>query len=93
MSHRPSQLKLRLIFVVWCRENELSVIPEEIFQKHIAAVLRVDPWFRSKSKSVARSSGCQNGFRSLALRRVGQFALTRHLVDRNGAVGVAESKG
>lgn len=79
-------------FAVWCRENELPVIPEEIFRKHIAAVLRVDPWFRSKSKSILRESGCQNGFRSLALKRASQVALQEHFLDRNGAVGVADSK-
>jgi Poxvirus D5 protein-like len=79
-------------FAVWCRENELPVIPEEIFRKHIAAVLRVDPWFRSRSKSILRESGCQNGFRSLALKRASQVALQEHFLDRNGAVGVADSK-
>jgi subtilisin family serine protease len=41
----------------------------QVFQKNICAVLRADPWFRSKSKSVVRAPGFQNGFRSLALRR------------------------
>ena len=67
--------ELYCAFAVRCRENELPNVPEEVFQKHIAAVLRVEPWFRSKSKSVVRESGCQNGFRSLAFRRPVQIAV------------------
>jgi hypothetical protein len=79
-------------FIAWCRENELSVIPEEIFQKHIGAVLRVDPWFRPKSKSIVREPGCQNGFRSLALRMTSHAAVRQCDSVLNGAVGVADSK-
>lgn len=67
--------ELYYAFAVWCRESELPSLPEEVFQKHIASVLRVEPWFRSKSKSIVRESGCQNGFRSLALRRPVRIAV------------------
>jgi hypothetical protein len=52
----------------YCHANELPVVPKDVFQKLMPVVLLGPPWHRAKSKSVARPSGCQNGFRSLTLR-------------------------
>jgi len=75
-------------FIAWCRENELPVLPEVVFQQNIPVILRTEPWFRSKSKSVTRASGFQNGFRSLRLWSAGQISPSQNSFDRNGAVGV-----
>lgn len=75
-------------FVTWCRDNELLAMPKEVFQKNISPVLRVEPWFRARSQSVIRATGCQNGFRSLALRRAVAVSSPMRGFARRGAVGV-----
>lgn len=79
-------------FVAWCRDNELLAMPKEVFQKNIPAVLRVEPWFRARSQSVVRETGCQNGFRSLALRRSVVVSSPMRGFVRSGAVGVRTRK-
>jgi hypothetical protein len=55
-------------FMRYCRERELPVLPKGVFQQLIVRVMKESPWHRSKSKSVTRLTGAQNGFRGIALR-------------------------
>jgi len=79
--------ELYVAFVAYCHTHELPLIPEVVFQKNISVILRTGPWFRSKSKSVVRAAGNQNGFRSLGLR-VGDRCRHNENFVGNGAVGV-----
>jgi hypothetical protein len=71
------------VLIDYCKANELPIVPEDVFQKMIPVVLLGAPWYLHKSKSITRPTGCQNGFRSLAVRTIvrQKFAL-------NGVVGV-----
>lgn len=55
-------------FSRYCRERELPVLPKGAFQKMIVRVMKEPPWHKTKSKSVTRPTGSQNGFRGIALR-------------------------
>jgi len=69
--------ELYAAFVRYCRERNLPVLPQRIFQNLITMILREPPWGRAKSKSVRRASGAQNGFRGICLRSaVGQTPQT-----------------
>jgi hypothetical protein len=80
--------EMYVAFSVWCRDHELQVLPELVFQQNIPVIVRADPWVRGKSKSVVRATGFQNGFRSLRLRSAVQMSPSRNNFARNGVVGV-----
>ena len=60
--------ELYAAFSRYCRERELPVLPKGDFQQLIVRVMKESPWHKTKSKSVKRSTGAQNGFRGFALR-------------------------